>query len=205
MYSDFLDGIHTMPPATEGINWNLGEGTYVAQPLPVPYWTRPRLTEAQLSGALFAFEEQEQELANLRKKKTPSNRQWDPLGCREFTLTYSKNWFDDDAAREAMRLALSRIGRYYAAQFVQFRAVGEVGSGGQSHIHCFYELEGGKKITDKNFQRAYPRWDTSIKLGKTGHQGGHHASVKDVAGFKAYIEKDLDTDAWLDLSLADIS
>jgi len=190
MCSDFLDGTHTLPPASEGKR----------------FWCRPRITEAEISAHQEEYEALCAHIASLRASRAPKpNRQWDPLGCREFTLTYSKNWFDDETARDTMRLAMERLLRYYVGKFVQFRAVGEVGSGGQSHVHCFYELEGGKKITDKNFQRAFPKWDTSIKLGKTGHQGGHHASVKDAAGFKAYIEKDLDTTAWLNLSLDDIT
>jgi len=182
-----------MPPATEGKSRN--------------YWIRPPWDEATSRSLYAEYERLEEQLAIQRAARHPktNNRQWDPLGSREFTLTYSKNWFDDETARDTMRLAMERLLRYYAGKFVQFRAVGEVGSGGQSHVHCFYELEGGKKITDKNFQRAYPKWDTSVKLGKTGHQGGHHASVKDAAGFKAYIEKDLDTSAWLNLSLDDIT
>lgn len=121
------------------------------------------------------------------------------LGPREFTLTYSPQWgWDDEEARSHMRTAIQRLQRYYSASIVEFRAIGEVCKDGKSHVHCFYRLSDGCKITDKNFSRAYPKWNAKIKCGPTGHQGGHHANVRDEASFKGYIEKDHDT-AWLDI------
>lgn len=119
------------------------------------------------------------------------------LGPREFTLTYSPQWgWDDTEARSHMSRAIERLCRYYSSQIVELRAIGEVCKDGKSHVHCFYSLQDGLKITDKNFTRAYPKWNTKVKH-KNGHQGGHHATIKDEASFKAYIEKDLDS-AWLD-------
>lgn len=120
------------------------------------------------------------------------------LGAREFTLTYSPKWFDDSKARELMRKAIDKLLRYYSNEIVELRAIGEVGSNGLSHVHCFYSLKGGLKITDKNFKRAYEYWNPKIKQGYTGHQGGHHATVRNQADFRGYIEKDVDT-AWLDI------
>lgn len=119
-----------------------------------------------------------------------------PLGPREFTLTYSTKWFDDATARDQMAKAVSKLMKYYQHEITHFRAVGEVGTNGMSHVHGFYLLNKGKKITDKNFKRAWSYWDPSIKLGR-GFQGGHHQEVKDTAAFLGYIEKDIDT-AWLD-------
>lgn len=120
------------------------------------------------------------------------------LGPREFTLTYSPQWgWDDTEARTHMSRAIERLCRYYATQIVELRAVGEICKDGKSHVHCFYRLHEGLKITDKNFTRAYPKWNTKVKLGKTGHQGGHHATVKDEASFKGYLEKEIET-SWLD-------
>lgn len=121
------------------------------------------------------------------------------LGSREFTLTYSPKWFSDDEARATFRTALNRLIKYYCDEIIELRAIGEVGSNGLSHIHCFYKLQGGLKITDKNFKRAYKYWDPKKKQGWTGHQGGHHAVVKIESDFKGYIEKDID-DAWLDVT-----
>lgn len=112
------------------------------------------------------------------------------LGAREFTLTYSKKWFDDDEARRLMKQAVSRLLKYYADEICEFQVVGEKGEKGQSHIHGFYLLKGGKKITDKNFKRAWTYWDPKKPLGKTGFQGGHHADVKSVSDFKGYIDKE---------------
>lgn len=124
------------------------------------------------------------------------------LGAREFTLTYSPKWFSDAEARVQMQRAIKRLCYYYRhgdERIINLRAIGEVGSNGLSHVHCYYKLLGGIKITDKNFKRAYPPWDTKVKQGPTGHKGGHHASVKHDADFLGYIEKEVTT-AWLDIS-----
>lgn len=136
------------------------------------------------------------DLQKQRSIKTKKHQSYE-LGPREFTLTYSSKWFDDDKARIHMTKAIKRLMSYNSHVIKEFRAVGEFAS--QSHVHCYYELEGGLKIPDKHFKRAYPWWDTKIKLSKTGHQGGHHALVHDVGNFKSYIDKDVE-DAWLDIS-----
>lgn len=120
------------------------------------------------------------------------------LGAREFTLTYSPKWFDDLTARDTMRKAIDKIIKYYKDDIIQLRAVGEVGSNGLSHIHCFYKLRDGLKITDKNFKRAYKHWNPKKVTSRTGHEGGHHANVRNEADFQGYIDKDVDT-AWLDV------
>lgn len=125
------------------------------------------------------------------------------LGAREFTLTYSPNWMNDDEARMKMRIAISKLCKYYKDEIVELRAVGEVGQNGLSHVHCFYKLLGGLKMTDKNFKRAWSYWDPKKKLQR-GFQGGHHAEVKNEADFKGYIDKDADT-AWMDVSKPDAS
>jgi len=125
------------------------------------------------------------------------------LGAREFTLTYSPKWFSDEEARRQMRRAIEKLCKYYKdgdQRIIKLRAIGEVGTNGLSHVHCFYKLMGGVKITDKNFKRAYPPWDTKVKQGPTGHKGGHHANVKHDADFLGYIEKQVDS-AWLDISV----
>lgn len=115
------------------------------------------------------------------------------LGAREFTLTYSPKWFTDEEARLKMKLAIERLTSYHKTEIVELKAVGEVGKEGNSHIHCYYLLDGGKKIPEKHFKRAYPYWDSSVKLSSTGHKGGHHAEVKSEADFKSYIDKEIDS------------
>lgn len=125
------------------------------------------------------------------------------LGAREFTLTYSPKWFSDEEARKQMTKAIEKLCKYYKdgdQRILRLRAVGEVGTNGLSHVHCFYQLIGGVKITDKNFKRAYPPWDTKIKQGPTGHKGGHHANVRHHADFLGYIEKEV-SGAWLDINV----
>lgn len=118
------------------------------------------------------------------------------LGAREFTLTYSPKWFDDSTARVTFEIAIKRLLKYYDGQILNLRAVGEVGTNGLSHIHCFYKLTGGVKITDKNFKRAYKYWNPKKLLG-WGFEGGHHATVKNESDFLGYIDKDVET-AWFD-------
>ena len=121
------------------------------------------------------------------------------LGAREFTLTYSPKWMNDAQARVEMEKAMNKLYRYYEGSIVKLRAVGEVGNNGLSHIHCFYKLEGGLKITDKNFQRAWKYWNPKKPLGR-GFEGGHHATVKEEADFLGYIEKDIET-SWYEKNI----
>lgn len=117
------------------------------------------------------------------------------LGAREFTLTYSPQWgITDDDARILMSKAVQKLAKYYKNEIKEFFAVGEVTKQGCSHIHGYYLLRGGKKMTDKNFKRAYKYWNPKVKLGKRGFQGGHHENVTNEADFKGYIDKC--PDAW---------
>lgn len=138
-------------------------------------------------------------LVDLRKSK-PKKHASHELGPREFTFTYSPSWFSDEEARKLMRKAIDKLCGYYKDEFISLRAVGEVGQNGLSHVHCMYELKGGCKITDKNFKRAYPPWDTKVRLSATGHKGGHHATVRSISDFSGYIDKEADA-AWLDVKI----
>jgi len=138
------------------------------------------------------------EALNTARKPRSKNRY--ELGAREFTLTYSPKWFENDVeARLALSAALDKLIKYHRNEITRLRAVGEVGTNKASHIHCYYELQGGRKMTDKNFKRAWSYWDPSKKHGN-GFQGGHHATVKNTADFLGYIDKDIDT-AWLDINI----
>jgi len=132
----------------------------------------------------------------LMKKKHAHHE----LGSREFTLTYSPKWFSDEEARKQMSKAIDKLLKYYTDEIIQLRAIGEVGSNGLSHIHCFYKLREGKKITDKNFKRAYSYWNPTKKLGYKGFEGGHHDNVRSESDFLGYIDKDVEI-AWLDKSV----
>lgn len=118
------------------------------------------------------------------------------LGAREFTFTYSPKWMDDATARSIMSRGIERLCKYYEDEIIELRAVGEVGSNGLSHIHCFYLLKDGKKITDKNFKRVWEHWNPKKPQGK-GFEGGHHANVKNESDFKGYIDKDV-LSAWFE-------
>lgn len=131
------------------------------------------------------------------KKKKPNRYE---LGAREFTLTYSPKWMNDAQAREEMEKAMNKLIKYYEGEIVKLRAVGEVGSNGLSHIHCFYKMEGGKKITDKNFKRAWKYWNPLKPLGR-GFEGGHHANVKEESDFLGYIDKDILT-SWYEKTIS---
>lgn len=126
-------------------------------------------------------------------------------GPRELTLTFSDKWGDADAAKTAFKLAEERLLKYYKHELVTYRSVGEYTKSGFPHLHILYSLESGNGFTDKNLKRAYPHWDSKVKVGK-GNQGGHHSVVESIANFAGYIEKDLDT-AWhsYDITNADES
>jgi len=131
--------------------------------------------------------------------KTKKHRGYE-LGAREFTLTYSPKWMNDAQARTEMEKAMNKLVKYYEGCIIKLRAVGEVGSNGLSHIHCFYKLQKGLKITDKNFKRAWKYWNPQKPLGK-GFEGGHHATVKEESDFLGYIEKDIET-SWFQIYIS---
>jgi len=146
----------------------------------------------------FIAEQQERHLV-LSRKQAVKHRGYE-LGAREFTLTYSPKWMNDAEARVEMEKAMNKLYKYYEGTIVKLRAVGEVGSNGLSHIHCFYKLDGGLKITDKNFQRAWKYWNPRKPLGK-GFEGGHHATVKQESDFLGYIEKEIET-SWYEKNIS---
>lgn len=117
------------------------------------------------------------------------------LGPREFTFTYGTHFEDDKQAQRAMERAVERLTRYYKNEIIEFHAVGEFTKAGRAHVHGWYHLKGGKKITDKNFKRAYPPWNPKKKLGR-GFEGGHHATIERVSDFHGYAEKHLE-EAWM--------
>jgi len=133
-----------------------------------------------------------------QKPKKKSGRY--ELGAREFTLTYSPKWFDDAEARTGMIQAIHKLIKYYKDEIITLRAVGEVGTNGLSHVHCFYKLQGGLKMTDKNFKRAWKYWNPKKPLQR-GFEGGHHASVKNESDFLGYIDKDIET-AWFEKTIS---
>lgn len=128
-------------------------------------------------------------------KKINAGNNGAQLGPREFTLTYGTHFADDEEAQRAMTQAIERLTRYYKDEIIEFHAVGEFTKAGRAHVHGWYHLVGGKKITDKNFKRAYPPWNPKKKLGK-GFEGGHHATIERVSDFHGYTEKHIQ-EAWL--------
>lgn len=162
---------------------------------------QPFLSEAEIEDYMLLL----QRIIDYRMDKLrarPKSHAGHELGAREFTLTYSPKWFDDSEARVRMMKAIDKLCKYYEHDILELRAVGEVGSNGLSHVHCFYKLRGGLKITDKNFKRAYPNWNPKKKIGH-GFEGGHHANVKEEADFRGYIDKDVDV-AWMEKNIRNI-
>lgn len=138
----------------------------------------------------------------LLKKQNAANAK-SKLGPWEFTLTYSprQHGWTRDEAQDKMREAITRLTSYYREEIEEFHATGEWNQAGDPHVHCWYRLEGGCKITTRSFQRAYPIWDPKSKTGPRGHVGGHHEPVKRQSDFAGYIQKDLDT-AWLMVNIS---
>jgi len=128
------------------------------------------------------------------------NRQKLHKGAWAFTLTYSpvKHGWSKEEAQEAMREAIKRLRHYYRHEIVEFEAVGEWTQAGLPHIHGHYRLDAGKRMTTKNFKRAYPIWNPNARMGK-GHEGGYHEPAKSDSDYSGYIRKDLD-ESWLVVS-----
>lgn len=145
-----------------------------------------RINESRARHALHR-----QNAANAKAKQGP----W------EFTLTYSpaKHGWSADEAKDAMRSAVERLTRYYREEIEEFHAVGEYTQAGAPHVHAWYKLDGGRKMTTKSFKRAYPIWNERAKMGR-GHEGGHHEPVKRTSDFAGYVEKHLET-AWLQIDI----
>jgi len=137
----------------------------------------------------FMFREQFEGVYDWAKEKLNPNAKkhaGHELGPREFTLTYSPDWFDDDRAAFLMKLAIEKLCGYYEEDIVYLRAVGERTKAGRVHVHCMYELKGGLKMTDKNMKRAYKNWNGKVH---------HHKTIQSIANFKGYIDKEIEH-AW---------
>jgi len=136
----------------------------------------------------------------VRNRKKYKEVQTRDLGPREFTLTYTPHWYDDDTdAQNAMRCAVEKLTRYYKDEIIEFHAIGEFTRNGRSHVHGWYHLIGGLKITDKNFKRAWKHWNPKRKLNR-GFEGGHHETINRVSDFAGYTEKHLE-EAWLEIHI----
>jgi hypothetical protein len=137
---------------------------------------------------------------NRRIKPTASAR---PKGSWAFSFTYSPRWYPDDHARVLMKQACERLVKYYRKDIDEFIVIGEVGTNGLSHVHGYYALKSGHRITEKSFQRAYEKWDSKIIPKKSkGHQGGYHRLVAGNEGdYLSYINKD--DDPWCSFILGE--
>jgi len=160
-----------------------------------------RLQHFILDQFAIAMEHQKFARAREQRKLVKNGKH---KGAWELTLTYSPSWYQDDIeAQAALRLALDRLMRYYKFELYELRAVGEFTKDRRAHLHVYYVLTSGGKFTDKNLQRAYPHWNSKVKVGK-GNQGGHHAPVVSDSDFRGYIEKDLH-DSWFQLTYPNVS
>lgn len=135
-----------------------------------------------------------------QRRKNAAGENQHQLGPREFTFTYSPEWYESDAdAQNAMRCAVERLTRYYKDEIIEFHAIGEYTRDGRAHVHGWYHLDGGRKITDKNFKRAWKHWNPKRKLGR-GFEGGHHQTIERQSDFAGYVEKHLE-EAWLNVNI----
>jgi len=163
-----------------------------------PYWDGYCMYAYDMLGRCQKYAEERESVLKARAAQDKL------LGPREFTFTYSPAWFEtDEQAQLAMKSAIDKLTKYYSKEIIEFHAVGEYTASGNSHIHAWYHLVGGRKISDKNFKRAWPRWNPKKKLGR-GFEGGHHQAVNRLADFAGYIEKHLE-ESWLivDINNAD--
>lgn len=190
------------------------EDTYFIDFNPTKTWQRLTANEKQkhldrLSEVMAKIDQDatlrltEAKLQKAKEANKKNNHAGHELGAREFTFTYSPKWMTDEEARDTMKKAIAKLIKYYSDEVIQLRAVGEVGSNGLSHVHCFYKLRGGLKISDKNFKRAYKYWNPKKVTSRTGHEGGHHANVRVESDFQGYIDKDVEV-AWMDIYFPEV-
>jgi len=164
-----------------------------------PGWEQYQIDFALAEAAYNRYDRWKTDYRAWKKKqmyKNAAGNNQHQLGPREFTFTYTDSWFENDGeAQEAMRCAIEKLTRYYKDEIIEFHAIGEYTRAGRSHVHGWYNLTGGRKITDKNFKRAWRYWNPKRKLGK-GFEGGHHQTISRVSDFHGYTEKHLE-EAWL--------
>lgn len=165
----------------------------------IDYWTdRICRIEERMAPTLAEhqslWDRHEKQLAHCRNAEKLHKGSW------AFTLTYSpsKHGWDKEEAQAAMTEALRRLQHYYRNEIIEFHACGEYTQSGQPHVHGHYSLTDGKRMTTKNFKRAYPIWNPNHRIGK-GHEGGYHEPAKSDSDYSGYIQKDLD-DAWVVIS-----
>jgi len=168
-----------------------------------PGWSQYQIDFALAEVAFNRYSKWRDDYLKWRKEQVSKNAAGNnqhQLGPREFTFTYTDEWYENDTdAQTAMRCAVEKLTRYYKDEIIEFHAVGEYTRAGRAHVHCWYHLTGGRKITDKNFKRAWKHWDPKRKLGK-GFQGGHHETVNRASDFAGYTEKHLE-EAWLNIHI----
>lgn len=164
-------------------------------------YTEPSIQEQRLHTAKLEaeLEELNRKLEQKQQEAKSKKHQSYDLGPREFTFTYSPKWMTDEEAQEQMTKAIRNLIKIYRDEIIELKAVGEYDKSGKSHLHCYYHLQGGLKITDKNFKRQWKYWDPKKPQGK-GFQGGHHETVKSISDFKGYIEEDIQAGThWLEI------
>lgn len=145
---------------------------------------------------LLDYEKWVNQMREKRKEKT--SHAGHDLGPRAFTITYSPKWgMTDKEARLQMELAIDRLLSYYKNEIIEFHCAGEIGKNGLSHIHGYYELLGSRKITDKNFKRAWKFWDPKTKVGD-GFKGGYHRVCERKSNYLGYLAEDV---LWLKKSV----
>lgn len=148
---------------------------------------------------LVASQQAHDDYVARRQREQAHKRNAEKLhkGAWAFTLTYSpaKHGWGKEEAQSAMREAIRRLRHYYRHEIEEFEAVGEWTQAGLPHVHGWYRLTAGKRMTTKNFKRAFPIWNPNHRMGK-GHEGGYHEPAKSDSDYAGYIQKDLD-DAWL--------
>jgi len=114
------------------------------------------------------------------------------LGAWAFTLTSSpKDGISVGALLKAVRKVMSQTSQPVVtyAWYLEYKGVDEDGLPTHPHVHGIYELEGGRKIEDKHWKRAWPIWDPKTKLG-SGFRGGYHRPVRQEENYEDYIAKD---------------
>ena len=122
---------------------------------------------------------------DTRVKKTKNGKYNGPFA---FTLTMSPS---DGLTEEQMTFACRKIMEQKSQpvkKFAWYLEYKDEETKKHPHIHGMYELDDGRRIEKKHWQRQWKIWDETIALG-AGFRGGYHRPVRIDEAYADYISK----------------
>lgn len=122
---------------------------------------------------------------DTREKKTKNGKY---KGLFAFTMTMSPH---DGLTENQMIFACKKIMEQKSQpvmKFAWYLEYKDPETKQHPHIHGMYELENGRRIEKKHWQRQWSIWDENMPLG-AGFRGGYHRAVRLDEPYADYISK----------------